>query len=143
MPTATDDNLGSGNWQVGPAALAMYISQKLIVGTLAQQWWSVGVEEGEANTSILNAQYFILLPMSGGWQIGMTPNVIVNWKADSDNAVTFPVGLGFWKMLKLGNTMTQWSVEGQYSIISPELYGAEWNIRALVKIVLKSPFMGR
>ena len=142
LPTATNDALGLGEWQLGPAVLLLLTSPEIILGTLAQQWWSVGVDPGGSNTSILNLQYFILKPLPGGWQIGTTPNVIINWNASSGEKLTFPIGLGAFKMVTFGRQLTQWALEGQYSVISPDAYGSKWNIRALVKIVLKSPFVG-
>lgn len=142
LPTATNDALGLGEWQLGPAALLLWTTPEIILGTLAQQWWSVGVDPGGSNTSILNLQYFIFKPLPGGWMIGTSPSVIINWKASSGQKVTFPIGLGAFKMLSFGRQLTQWSLEGQYSVISPDDYGSKWNIRALVKIVVKNPFVG-
>ncbi len=32
------------------------------------------------------------------WQIGMTPNITVDWKARDGETLTFPIGLGVNKM---------------------------------------------
>ena len=34
------------------------------------------------------------------WQVGFAPNVLVNWRADGKNQVTFPIGLGAGKTVK-------------------------------------------
>jgi hypothetical protein len=44
FPTATDEALGQGHWQVGPALAAFVFPDPWVVGFIAQQWWSVGGE---------------------------------------------------------------------------------------------------
>ena len=41
LPTATDSNLGSGLFEVGPAAVIGYKTKNLTVGALSQYWWDV------------------------------------------------------------------------------------------------------
>ena len=40
LPTASSDFTGQGKWQVGPAAVAGYLSDKWIVGAFVQNWTS-------------------------------------------------------------------------------------------------------
>ena len=40
--------------------------------------------------------------LPGGGQIGMPPNITMNWEADPDNHFTVAVGLGVDKLVKLG-----------------------------------------
>jgi hypothetical protein len=83
-----------------------------------------------------------LLPDS--WQVGMAPNILVNWKASGDNKLTLPIGFGVGKLFKFGRQPVKLTIEVDYSLVKPEDYGQRWNIRfqiipvlpALVKDVL-------
>ena len=39
FPTASDDAMGQGKWQFGPAVVGLYIAQKWMGGAFLQQWW--------------------------------------------------------------------------------------------------------
>ena len=45
FPTATHDQLGTGKYSVGPAALVAHITDKWIIGGVAQHWWSYAGED--------------------------------------------------------------------------------------------------
>jgi hypothetical protein len=36
--------------------------------------------------------------LPGQWQIGTAPSILIDWKADDDNKLTLPVGLGVGKL---------------------------------------------
>ena len=73
--------------------------------------------------------------------IGMGPNISINWEAEDGNMVTFPIGLGITKTVKWGNTPWKLRFEPQYSIIKPEDYGTQWNIRIQIAPIIKNPLM--
>ena len=53
LPTATDDQLGTGKWSAGPMALAMSITDKWIIGGVAQHWWSFSGDDSiNINTNL-------------------------------------------------------------------------------------------
>ena len=140
FPTATDDTLGAGKWQAGPAALALYMSPNWVFGTLSQQWWSFAGDNDRDNTSSLSAQYFIWRILPNAWQIGMAPVASVDWRADSGNQVTLPVGLGIGKTVKVGKMPIKIILEAEYAVISPDDFGQEWNIVLQITPVIKNPF---
>jgi hypothetical protein len=85
FPTASPDELGSKKWQMGPAVVGLYLGEKWILGLFPQHWWSVG-GSGRQNVSVTNIQYFIYRLLPENWQVGMSPNITVNWKASGGNA---------------------------------------------------------
>ena len=129
FPTATSNGLGAGKWQAGPAALALYLGKEWIVGGLLNQWWSFAGQDNRPETSSMNLQYFLYYLIPGGWQVGMAPNVQVNWKAEPGNKLTLPVGFGAGKLFKLGKLPVKLTLEVDYSLVKPEDYGQRWNIR--------------
>jgi hypothetical protein len=54
LPTATNDALGQGKWQAGPAAAGLYIGKEWVFGALAQQWWSFAGAGDRQSTSSAN-----------------------------------------------------------------------------------------
>jgi hypothetical protein len=144
FPTASSDELGAGKYQAGPAVLGLYMGKEWIVGGLLNQWWSFAGDGNRASTSSMNLQYFVFYLLPDSWQVGMSPNVQVNWKADSDNKLTLPIGIGVGKLFKFGKLPVKFTLEVDYALIKPEDYGQRWTIRfqmipvlpALVKDVL-------
>ena len=111
------------------------------LGFLGQHWWSYAGDNDRAETSTTNIQYFINYRYNETVLIGMTPNIIVNWKADSDNKLTLPIGLGFSDVIKLGPLPVRVSAEIQYTVCRPDNVGMKWNFRLLFIPIIPSPFL--
>jgi hypothetical protein len=139
FPTATDDVLGSGKYQAGPAGMLFYMGKPWVGGILAQHWSSFAGEDDRADTSQSDIQYIIRRSIPGAMSIGMGPTITYDWKADSNNALTLPVGLGLTKTTRWGKTPVKLRAEIHYSIIKPEDYGTEWNFRLQITPVINSP----
>ncbi|MGE5374839.1 MAG: hypothetical protein ACM3XO_07250 [Bacteroidota bacterium] len=101
FPTASNSGLGQGKWQLGPAAVIGYLTKEWIAGVFPQQWWSYAGDDSRPSTSQANIQYFAFLFLPNAWQVGTAPNILINWKADNDNKLTFPIGLSIGKTVKL------------------------------------------
>lgn len=148
FPTATEDVLGQGKWQAGPAAIALRLGTKSgglgldnwNVGFLAQQWWSYAGDDDRNDTSHTNIQYFLNWRLNDIQLIGMTPNITINWKADNDNKLAFPVGLGTIGMFRLGRLPVRWGVELQYYVVRPDDAGLQWNVRLFLSPIIPNPF---
>ncbi len=142
FPTASRDELGQEKWQAGPAALLFRFTKTWTTGVLLQHWESFAGDDDRADTSQTDIQYVVRRNLGNGWSVGMGPTVTVDWEADSGDKVTFPIGLGVTKTLRIGNTPWKFRFEPQYSIVRPDTLGADWNIRIQFAPVIKSPFSG-
>ena len=143
FPTAHEDVLGQEKWQAGPAVLVAKLAPDVggfNLGFLAQHWWSYAGESDRDNTSMTDVQYFINYRLSKTELIGMTPNIRYNWEADSDDALTLPVGIGYSNVIKIGKLPVRWGIEYQHMLIKPDNLGSEWNIRLLFIPVIPNPF---
>jgi hypothetical protein len=140
FPTASEDELGQEKWQVGPAAMLFNFTRTWSMGVMAQHWTSVAGDDDRADTNQTDIQYVIRRAMGNGWSLGMGPTITIDWEADSGDKVTFPIGLGITKTLRIGKTPWKMRFEPQYSIIKPDNLGADWNIRIQFAPVIKSPF---
>ncbi|MFK5894626.1 MAG: hypothetical protein QM504_15510 [Pseudomonadota bacterium] len=140
FPTATNNNLGKGKYQVGPTVMLFHLSEKWNKGFFMQHWWSYAGDESRVDVSITDFQYIIRKNFNG-WSLGMGPTIRVDWSKEWENAVTFPIGLGYTRTVRMGNTPVKIRIEPQYSIIRPDDYGNVWNIRIQIAPVIKSPFL--
>ncbi len=147
-PTATEDELGQGKWQAGPAALAVRLGnesgglgiENWNIGALVQHWWSYAGDSDREGTNQTDFQYFINWRLNDTQLIGMTPNIQIDWDADSDNRVAFPIGLGTIGMFRIGRLPFRWGVEAQYYVIQPDDVGPEWNFRVFLSPIILNPF---
>ena len=138
FPSATKDALGQEKWQAGPAAVALHLGPEWIFGALGQQWWSFAGSDSAPRTNQSNVQYFLFRMLPDQWQVGMAPTMTVDWEADEGNEVTFPIGLGVGKLVKLGKLPVKLTFEVDYAVVHPDDIGQRWNLRLQIIPVLPS-----
>jgi hypothetical protein len=138
-PTASKDNLGKGKYQAGPAIMIFHLSKYWTKGLFFQHWWSYAGDDLRNDVSRTDIQY-IFRRNFGTVSLGMGPTISVDWSKDKDR-VTFPIGLGVTKTVRIGKTPFKLRFEPQYSIIKPDDYGTLWNFRLQIAPVIKSPFL--
>ena len=135
FPTAHSDFTGDGKWQLGPAAVVGYLTDKFLVGAFAQQWWSYAGESDRRATSHINIQPFARLFLGEGWSVGYSGNVLADWKARDDDVWTVPIGVGISKIVKFGRLPVNLQIAGQYIPVRPQ-GGPEWNVQVQVTPVI-------
>ena len=150
FPTASEDVLGQGKYQIGPAGLILRLGkdyggfgiEHFNFGLLPQQWWSYAGDDDRADTSQMDIQYFINWKATPTQLIGMTPNISINWEADGgfDDKVSFPIGLGTIGLFKAGKLPVRWGAEVQYYLTGPDSVGKEWNLRFFIAPIIANPF---
>ena len=149
LPTATDEQLGTGKYSAGPMALAMHISEKWILGGVAQHWWSMGGDDSiNVNTSggtvktdrpdvnLTDFQYIIRYRVDAATNIGCAPNIRYNHET---NELALPVGIGADTLVKFGKLPVKVGCEFYYYLERDEAFGPEWMFRFLFVPVLPSP----
>ena len=134
LPTATDDVLGSEKWGAGISAVALAMPGKWVVGSLISNVWSVG-GSGEQDINLFTWQYFINYNMDNGWYLTTAPIITANWEADNDHRWTVPFGGGVGKLFKIGNQPINAQISAYNNVITPDDYGAEWQVRAMVQFL--------
>ncbi len=142
FPTASSDFTGQGNWQLGPAVVFGYFSDKFVVGAFAQNWTSYARESGRSETNWMNLQPILSFFLPHGWSVGYSGNILADWKADGANMWTVPVGLGVSKVVFLGRLPIRLGVAGQYMPIHPDEFGQKWNVQANLTIVIPKLIKG-
>jgi hypothetical protein len=153
LPTATDDQLGTGKWSAGPMALAMGITEKWIVGGVFQHWWSFAGDDDididtalgpitveRADVNLTDFQYILRYRKSPFTGFGMAPNIQYNWETDE---LSLPVGGGFDTLIKIGKLPVKIGAEVYYYAVQDDKFGPTWQLRLLFVPVLPSPGWSR
>jgi hypothetical protein len=149
IPTATDNDLGSEKFSMGPAAVGLFLNEKWVGGALVQQWWSVAGDDDRRRVSAMNLQYFLYRFLPNGWQVGLGgPIISANWSArNNDDRWTVPIGLGVARTFRIGRLPFQMGFEASYAVVHPDNFGQRWNFRLTLRPVIpgliQDPIFGR
>ena len=142
FPTAGSDFTGQDQYQVGPAALVGYLSEKWIVGGLFQNWWSFAGSDKRPNVAQMNFQPFASYFLADGWSVGYSGNILANWKNSAGSDWTVPIGVSVGKVTKLGKLPVRIALGVQWMAVQPDLYGQKWNFQLVVSPVLPKLIRG-
>jgi hypothetical protein len=141
FPTASDPVLGHGKYQAGPAAMLLNMDRPWIWGFIVQHWSSFAGDDDRPETSLADFQYIVRYTLPKAWSVGAGPSITYNHKAEADDRLTVPIGLGVTKTVRIGKMPTKLRAEVHYSVVRPESYGEVWNLRLQITPVIKSPFI--
>jgi len=137
LNTATNDDVGLGQTLLGPE---FFLGQKTgwgFYGMLVNHQWEVS---GTEDQSITGGQYFFTYNLENAWQIQMQPTWSYNHEADSDDALTLPVGIGVSKTIVAGKTPWKFSLQYWYYVESPDTFGPDYQIRFQIAPVIPLPW---
>jgi hypothetical protein len=161
IPTATDDELAilqHNQWAMGPSLTGVYIGDEWVIGGFAQHWFGIGNKNAKLRVNIpsngsdltvsvdgddlnlTDLQYILRYRYSIQTNIGMAPNISVNWNESGSDRFTIPVGIGFDTMAMLGPLPVKWGLEFQGYVNQPDAFGPVWNLRVFVVPIIKNPF---
>jgi len=119
MPTADDDQLGSGKWSGGITAVALNRPKWGSMGILGRQLWSFAGESYRKDVSQALIEPFVNYNLSNGWFLISDMVITANWEADSSNRWTVPVGGGAGRVFKIGNQAINSRLEYYYNVEKP------------------------
>jgi len=136
FPAAASDYTGAGKYQVGPAAIVGYLSEKWIAGALMQNWWSFAGDGDRDTARSMNLQPIFAWFLHDGWSVGYSGNVLANWEAHSGDVWTVPIGASIAKVVHAGRLPIRIALAGQYMPVHPDQFGQKWNIQLTFAPVL-------
>jgi hypothetical protein len=112
-PTAEQDELGTGKWQAGLAAVAIDSSPRGLLGALVQYQSSFAGDRDRAHVETATMQPFIMHNLEKGWYLRSTGT----WTFDLKNDTHYiPIGLGGDKVWKSGTNILNAFVEPQWTV---------------------------
>jgi hypothetical protein len=101
-PTADQEELGTGKWQAGLAAIAIDSSPRGLLGALVQYQSSFAGDHDRAHVETATMQPFIIHNLAKGWYLRSTGT----WTFDLKNDTHYtPLGLGGGKVWKSGSNI--------------------------------------
>lgn len=139
LPTATND-LGSGQWTLGPELLIGKLNPKWVAGLFPNHQWDVyGWTEKSVNITSIQA-FYTYLP-GGGWSVGSGPTIAYDWESEQ---WTVPLQVNAGKTVVWNGRPWKLSAEVNYYVEKADGFGPEWmigfNIAPVVKNGLASLF---
>ena len=138
LPIATEDELGSDLWTLGPEFLIGKLTKKYVIGAFPNHQWDVGGSgDGEINLTTMQA-FGTYLP-GGGWNVGTSPIMSFNHVTDD---WTIPLNATIGKTEIIGDRPWKLSIEINYFIEQPDAFGPEWFIGFNVAPVVKNVMAG-
>lgn len=115
FPTASKDELGSGKYTLGAAAVVFAVpNPQFQYGALAIWRTSIGGEEERSDVNFMAIQPFYFWQLGGGTYFRGAPI----WAFDLETGnYHVPLALGVGKVLKVGGTVFNFFIEPQYSVL--------------------------
>jgi len=125
-PTAANDALGQGKWQLGLAGVVFHgISPLVQVGGLLTWRTDVGGDAARAPVNAMTAQPFVILQASSGAYVRSTGN----WTFDLESGdYAVPVGVGVGQVVKSGSVIYNFFLEPQWTIMHKGSGQSRWKV---------------
>lgn len=125
FPTASAIALRTGQWGLGPTAVALVMPGPWVIGALANNIWRIG---GAAHREVLNTftlQPFINYNLPRAWAISTAPLITSNWSAPSGERWTVPVGIGVSKITHIVEQPLNLLIQYYHNLDHPSRAGSE------------------
>jgi hypothetical protein len=112
-PYADKDELGTGKWQAGLAAIAIDSSPRGLLGALVQYQSSFAGDSDRPHVESATLQPFVIHNLDRGWYLRST----AIWTFDLKNDTHYiPLGLGAGKVWKSGANILNAFIEPQWTV---------------------------
>ena len=134
FPSATDDQLGTGKWSVGPTAVILTQPKPWTLGALVRQLWSYAGDDDRGDVSQFLVEPFVNYNLSQGWYLISDMVITANWEAESDNRWTVPLGGGVGKLFTIGKQPINARIEAYGNAVKPD-NGPDWNLSFTLQLL--------
>lgn len=119
IPTASNDEFGTGEFGVGPSLVALTMIDKWVAGIVVNNVWTFG----DVKENKFLFQYFVNYNLPKAWYVVSAPIMTANWNESNRNKWTIPVGGGVGKVFKIGNRPINFNAQVYYNAERPEGFG--------------------
>lgn len=118
-PTATEDVLGRGKWQLGPTVGGILYTREWQFAVLIQNPISFAGDSDRSDVNRLIWQPILVYWLAKGWYLGLQGTAkTVNW--ENDARATIPVSGRIGKVTKIGRRAINLFVEPEYTVVHDE-----------------------
>ncbi len=136
LPTNSNAQLGNDNWGLGPSFVVLHLDKgnPWVYGMLVNNVWSLTSDRqgGSYNNGLI--QPFLNYNFKSGFYLTSAPILTVDWKADSGQQWTVPLGGGVGKIFHVGKLPVNTQLSAYYNVAAPD-DAANWQIRAQVQLM--------
>ena len=135
-PSHSNAQLGNDNWGLGPTFVVLHIAKgdPWVYGVLANNVWSLGSSSDAPSYNNGLIQPFLNYNFPTGFYLTSGPQITVNWKADSGQQWTIPLGGGIGKIVHFGKLPVNLSLAAYYNVVKPD-FAANWQLQAQIKFM--------
>jgi len=136
LPTNSNAVLGNKNWGMGASFVVLHLEHgdPWVYGVLVNNVWSLTNDKQGGSYSNGLVQPFVNYNFPEGFYLTSAPIWTVEWKANSGNQWTVPLGGGVGKIFHLGKLPVNTQLSAYYNVVRPD-FGANWQIRAQVQLM--------
>jgi hypothetical protein len=125
LPTATDDQLASKKWGLGPTVIALKQTKGWTFGTLANHVWSVAGRDSRPDISVTYLQPFVSYTTKTQTSFGINTESTYNWK---NSKWTVPLNATVTQVFKVGQQPVSLQVGSRYYATGPS-GTPDWGLR--------------
>jgi len=100
LPTASDEELGTGKWSAGPTGAVVYSNGPWLNCVLASHLASFAGDQHRAHVSLTSVEPQVSYTFENGWSVQTSPTISYDWTAD---AWTIPLGADVGSAFTLGS----------------------------------------
>ncbi len=138
LPTGGSER-GTQKWSGGPSVVALAAPGAWVVGALVNNVWSFAGPSDAADVNVLTFQPFVNYNVGTAFYLTFQPVITANWKAESGQRWTVPLGLGAGKLLRVGakGLPINLNVGAFDNVVKPD-GTADWQLRITAVVLLPS-----
>jgi hypothetical protein len=131
-PTATDDELGTGKWGVGPTVVALKQEGPWTYGILANHIWSYAGDDDRTDVSSTFLQPFLNYTTKRATSFVLNTESSYDWKSDQWSV---PINALVQQMFKVGDQRMQLGGGVRYWADAPESGPEGWGARVVLTLL--------
>jgi hypothetical protein len=128
IPSATDDELGSDQWALGPSVVGVYKDGPWVLGAILNNVWGIAGPRADGSVNQLYINPFINYVFDTGFYVVSSPIITANWDAEDGEQWVVPLGGGVGHVLRWGSQPVNLNVSAFYNVEDTSTSG-EWTFR--------------
>ena len=142
LPTSSDTSNARQQLILGPQLNIGKVTDWGVYGALMSHVFDVAEkrDKGTPDTMMTTIQTYFSYGLGNGWQLVSSPLIRYDWKGDSGNKLSLPLGGGIAKTMKIGSMPLKVSAEVQKYVVSTDLFDSDWLFKFTVSPVFPTKF---
>ena len=139
IPTASEDQLGSGKWSAGVTGVTLTQPDWGTWGILGRQLWSFAGDSDRKDVSQLLIQPFANYNLDKGWYLTTSPTITADWEEESGDKWTVPIGGGAGRLMRFGKQPVDFKLAAYYNVEKAK-YAPDWSLQLQVKFLFPKKY---